>query len=65
MIGSVIAAGMVQWARGGRRLAMSFFTVGAGAFLFGLTAARTSTAINGLTCMAALFSNAFYGILYA
>lgn len=44
---------------------MSFFTVGAGAFLFGLTAARTSTAINGLTCMAALFSNAFYGILYA
>ncbi|KAM0789193.1 hypothetical protein ACM66B_000038 [Microbotryomycetes sp. NB124-2] len=68
VIGSILAASMVQWrlgGLGGRKVAMSFFTCGAGAFLFGLTAARNSREINALTCMAALFENAFYGILYA
>ncbi len=36
-----------------------------GAFLFGLTAARTPAQINALTCMASLMENAFYGVLYA
>lgn len=35
------------------------------AFLFGLTAARTSRQINSLTSLASLFQNAMYGIVYA
>ncbi|KAK4051428.1 hypothetical protein OIV83_002912 [Microbotryomycetes sp. JL201] len=65
VIGSILACGLVQWRRGGRKFAMAFFTVGAGCFLFGLTAARNSRTINALTCMAALFENAFYGIVYS
>ncbi|KPV73157.1 uncharacterized protein RHOBADRAFT_46262 [Rhodotorula graminis WP1] len=65
VIGSIAAAALVQWGPGGRKFAMAFFTVGAGAFLFGLTAARSQASINALTCMAALFQNAFYGVLYA
>ena len=30
VIGSILAAGLVQWNRGGRKFAMAFFTVGAG-----------------------------------
>jgi len=65
IIGSIAAAILVQWGRGGRKFAMAFFTVGSGAFLFGLTASRTQVQVNALTCMAALFQNAFYGVLYA
>ena len=58
-IGSVLAAYMVQWSRGGRKFAMAFSTITSGIFLFGLTAARNGTQINVLTCFAALFENAF------
>lgn len=30
VLGSILAAGLVQWGRGGRKFAMAFFTVGAG-----------------------------------
>lgn len=36
----------------------------AGAFLFGLTAAKTNGQINALTCLAALCENGMYGVLY-
>lgn len=39
---------------------MSFFTITAGIFLFGLTKATTAVQINVLTCFAALCENAFY-----
>ncbi|KAL8278210.1 hypothetical protein RQP46_009383 [Phenoliferia psychrophenolica] len=64
VIGSFLAAGLVQWSRGGRKFAMAFFTVISGLFLFGLTAVKTSRGVNALTCLAALFENAFYGVLY-
>ncbi|GAA5883780.1 hypothetical protein JCM3774_005672 [Rhodotorula dairenensis] len=63
--GSILATFLVEWGRGGRKFAGAFFTVGAGAFLFGLTSVRTAVAVNALTCMAALFENAFYGVIYA
>ena len=51
--GSILAAVLVLGRFGGRKTAMSFFTVSSGIFLFGLTAARTPAQINGLTCAAA------------
>ncbi|GAA5913564.1 hypothetical protein JCM5296_001425 [Sporobolomyces johnsonii] len=65
IIGSIFAALLVQWKVGGRRFSMSFFTVGSGCFLFGLTAVTDYKAVNALTCMASLFENGFYGVLYA
>jgi hypothetical protein len=84
VIGSFLAAALVQWGKGGRKFAMAFFTIVAGVrphvtgclsadapltralraqlFLFGLTLARNARTINALTCMAALFENAFYGV---
>ncbi|KAI5475841.1 MFS domain-containing protein [Pseudohyphozyma bogoriensis] len=62
--GSIGAAALVQWSRGGRRFAMAFFTIMSGVFLFGLTTARSNDAIIVWTCMAATFENAFYGVLY-
>ncbi|ORX35168.1 major facilitator superfamily domain-containing protein [Kockovaella imperatae] len=62
--GSILAAILVEWGRGGRKVAMAFFTVAAGIFLFGLTQAKTKAQINVLTCFAALCENAFYGVLY-
>ncbi|TKA56132.1 hypothetical protein B0A53_01422 [Rhodotorula sp. CCFEE 5036] len=59
--GSILATFLVEWGKGGRKFAGAFFMVGAGAFLFGLTSVRSAAAVNGLTCMAALFENAFYG----
>ncbi|KAM0746089.1 MFS general substrate transporter [Meredithblackwellia eburnea MCA 4105] len=64
VIGSVMAAALVQWNRGGRKFAMAFFTVLSGVFLFAMTAAKTSVQINALTCVVSLTSNAFYGVLY-
>lgn len=61
--GSVLAAYMVQWSRGGRKFAMAFSTITSGIFLLGLTAARNGTQINVLTCFAALFENAFCTLL--
>ncbi|GAA5967349.1 hypothetical protein JCM8115_006115 [Rhodotorula mucilaginosa] len=58
IIGSILATFLVEWGRGGRKFAGAFFTVGAGAFLFGLTAVRSAAAVNALTCMASLFENA-------
>lgn len=57
--GSIAAAALVEWGKGGRKFAMSFFTVGAGVVLFGLTQAKTPAQINALTCVAAFFQNAF------
>jgi hypothetical protein len=57
--GSMLAAVMVEWSRGGRKFAMAFFTIAAGCFLFGLTAARNGATINILTCFASFFENAF------
>jgi hypothetical protein len=57
--GSIAAAALVEWGKGGRKFAMSFFTVGAGVVLFGLTQAKTSVQVNALTCVAAFFQNAF------
>ncbi|BGP53707.1 hypothetical protein JCM8202v2_001277 [Rhodotorula sphaerocarpa] len=65
IIGSFLATALVEWGRGGRKFAGAFFTVGAGAFLFGLTSVRSARAVNALTCMASLFENAFYGVIYA
>ncbi|GAA5978630.1 hypothetical protein JCM10908_004429 [Rhodotorula pacifica] len=65
IIGSILATGLVEWGRGGRKFAGAFFTIGAGAFLFGLTSVRSASAVNALTCMASLFENAFYGVIYA
>src|ERR1700733_13757161 len=42
----------------------SLFTIAAGIFLFGLTAARDGAQINALTSMASFFENAMYGVLY-
>ena len=57
--GSILAAILVEWGRGGRKFAMAFFTVSAGIFLFGLTQAQTKVQVNVLTCFAALCENAF------
>lgn len=57
--GSMLAAVMVEWGRGGRKFAMAFFTISAGCFLFGLTRARNGTTIDVLTCFASFFENAF------
>lgn len=62
--GSIAAAALVEWGRGGRKFAMAFFTVGAGVVLFGLTQASTSVQVDALTCIASFFQNAFYGVLY-
>ena len=62
--GSIAAAALVEWGKGGRKFAMSFFTVGAGVVLFGLTQAKTSAQVDALTCIASFFQNAFYGVLY-
>ncbi|KAM0746088.1 MFS general substrate transporter [Meredithblackwellia eburnea MCA 4105] len=65
VIGSLWATYMVTWKRGGRKFAMAFFTFANGVFEIGLAQARTSVQVNALTCMVAITSNAFYGILYA
>jgi hypothetical protein len=57
--GSFLAAAMVELPMGGRKWAMAFFTVAAGVFLFGLTAARNEATVNVLTSMASFFENAF------
>lgn len=62
--GSFAAAYLVTWSRGGRKFAMAFFTAMTGVFLFCLTAARNNATVNGLTCMASFFANAFYGVMY-
>lgn len=62
--GSMAAAYLVTWSRAGRKYSMAFFTAASGIFLFGLTACRTLPAINAMTCMAAFFENAFYGVLF-
>lgn len=64
VVGSLLAALLVQWKRGGRKFAMALFTVLNGIVLFALTAARTSIQVNALTCLSSLFGNAFYGVLY-
>ncbi|KAI5475842.1 MFS domain-containing protein [Pseudohyphozyma bogoriensis] len=64
VLGSIVAALLVQWSKGGRRFAMSFFTVMAGVFLFGLTTARTRPNLIIWNCLASSFENAFYGVLY-
>ncbi|BGP53705.1 hypothetical protein JCM8202_003636 [Rhodotorula sphaerocarpa] len=63
--GSIAATILVEWGRGGRKFAGAFFTIGTGCFLFGLTSVRNAVAINVLTCFAAFFENAFYGVIYA
>ncbi|KAJ6618206.1 major facilitator superfamily domain-containing protein [Mycena sp. CBHHK59/15] len=62
--GSILAAIMVQWSRGGRKFSMAFFTVMSGVFLFALTAAKTSVQVNALVSIASFWENAFYGVLY-
>ena len=62
--GSIAAAALVEWGRGGRKFAMAFFTAGSGIMLFGLTQSKTNVQVNALTCVAAFFQNAFYGVLY-
>lgn len=56
--GSIAAAALVEWGKGGRKFAMSMFTIGAGLFLFGLTQSKTLVQVNALTCMAAFTQNA-------
>lgn len=62
--GSIAAAYLVTWSRGGRKFAMAFFTAMTGVFLFCLTAAPNKPAVNGLTSIASFFANAFYGVMY-
>ncbi|KAF8311953.1 MFS general substrate transporter [Clavulina sp. PMI_390] len=62
--GSMLAAFMIEWGRGGRKFAMAFFTIAAGIFLFSLTAARTTASVNALTAIASFWENAMYGVLY-
>ncbi|ORX38077.1 MFS general substrate transporter [Kockovaella imperatae] len=62
--GSILAALLVNWSRGGRKFAMSFFTIMAGAFLFALIASKTTTQTNALVSVASFWENAFYGVLY-
>ncbi len=57
--GSIVAALLVNWGRGGRKFAMAFFTVMAGIFLFAVTQARTQTQINALISIASFWENAF------
>lgn len=54
VVGSLLAALLVQWKRGGRKFAMALFTVLNGIVLFALTAARTSIQVNALTCLSSL-----------
>ena len=62
--GSICAAILVEWSRGGRKFAMAFFTAASGVFLFGLTQAKTDLQVNVLTSFASFMENAFYGVLY-
>ncbi|KAJ7162084.1 major facilitator superfamily domain-containing protein [Mycena filopes] len=62
--GSIMAALMVQWSRGGRKFSMALFTCMSGVFLFALTAAKTPTQVNALVSIASFWENAFYGVLY-
>lgn len=62
--GSIVAALLVTWSRTGRKVAMAFFTLCAGIFLFGLTAAKNIPTVNGLTSVAAFFQNAMYGVMF-
>lgn len=57
--GSFLAAAMVEIPRGGRKLAMAFFTLAAGIFLLVLTQSQNAVQVNALTCMSAFFSNAY------
>lgn len=57
--GSIVACMFVQVPRAGRKVAMAVFTLGAGVFLFALTAAKNQVQINALTCIASFFENAF------
>lgn len=56
--GSILAAILVEWGRGGRKFALAFFTIAAGVFLFGLTQTKNSVQVNVLTCLASFFENA-------
>jgi hypothetical protein len=56
--GSILAAVAIEWGRGGRKFALSFFTIASGVFLFGLTQSKTAVHVNVLTCFAAFFQNA-------
>ena len=55
--GSMVAAVLVLGKFGGRRIAMAFFTILSGVFLFALTAVRTPAGINGLTSVAYVAGN--------
>ena len=57
--GSVLAAVLVNWSRGGRKFAMAFFTIMAGIFLFAVTQAKNQTQINALISIASFWENAF------
>ena len=62
--GSILAAVMVEWTVTGRKWALSLFLIVSGIFLFGLTQAKTYVQVQVLTCFAACFENAFYGVLF-
>jgi hypothetical protein len=57
--GSLAAALLVNWSRGGRKFAMAFFTVVSGVVLFGLTQSKTTIQVNALISIASFFQNAF------
>ena len=61
--GSILAALLVNWSRGGRKFAMAFFTIMAGIFLFAVTKAQTTAQTNALVSIAAFWENAFCGLL--
>lgn len=61
--GSIIAAALVEWGRGGRKFALSACTICSAIFMFGLTQAQTPAQINALTCMVAFAVNAMCKLL--
>lgn len=61
--GSLLAAILVNWSRGGRKFAMAFFTIMAGIFLFVTTQAHTQVQLNALVSIAAFWENAFCELL--
>ncbi|KAL7415759.1 MFS general substrate transporter [Mrakia frigida] len=69
--GSFMAAALVEWKVtgrwafiSGRRGAMAFCTISAGAFLFAFTSVKTRAQVTAMNCMASFFQNGMYGILY-
>jgi len=62
--GSILAAALVEWGRGGRKFALSLCTLVSAIFMFGLTQAKTEAQINALTCMVSFWLNAMYGVLF-